>query len=231
MSSCCQVYLDFGLCKNGYRQDRTLGESAICTDSQSLGRMVIGLYGKAVPQTVQNFITAVQQGLYNQTIISKVLPGEYIQMGQQGSLRMGQVDFSKTKTLQTNDEVLKSASFSLRHRRPGTVSLSLATCDDDPVFKQRNSYHPTEFQITTGPGPATSLDGENIVFGRVLEGLDTISEILQVKRFGPASSNDRVAAFNALAGLLRDKRAAQAKARWGRPLKSIVITSSGVMDA
>lgn len=32
-------------------------------------------------------------------------------MGQQGSLRMGQVDFSKTKTLQTNDEVLKSASF------------------------------------------------------------------------------------------------------------------------
>ncbi len=32
-------------------------------------------------------------------------------MGQQGSLRMGQVDFSKTKTLQPNDEVLKSASF------------------------------------------------------------------------------------------------------------------------
>ena len=56
------MYLDFGLCKNGYRQDRTLGESAICTDSQSLGRMVIGVYGKAVPQTVQNFITAVQQG-------------------------------------------------------------------------------------------------------------------------------------------------------------------------
>ena len=69
------------------------------------------------------------------------------------------------------------------------------------------------------------------MFGRVLEGLDTMSEILQVKRFGPASSTDRVAAFNALAGLLRDKRAAQAKARWGRPLKSIVITSSGVMDA
>ena len=85
--------------------------------------------------------------------------------------------------------------------------------------------------ITAGPGPASSLDGENIVFGRVLEGLDTMSEILQVKRFGPASSTDRVAAFNALAGLLRDKRAAQAKARWGRPLKSIVITSSGVMDA
>lgn len=45
---------------------------------------------------------------------------------------------------------------SLRHRRPGTVSLSLATCDDDPVFKQRNSYHPTEFQITTGDLPGSA---------------------------------------------------------------------------
>ena len=56
-------------------------------------------------------MTPTLSGLYNQTIISKVLPGEYIQLGQQGSLRMGQVDFSKTKTLHSNDEVLKSASF------------------------------------------------------------------------------------------------------------------------
>ena len=56
-------------------------------------------------------MTPTLSGLYNQTIISKVLPGEYIQIGQQGSLRMGQVDFSKTKSLQSNDEILKSASF------------------------------------------------------------------------------------------------------------------------
>ena len=38
-----QVFLDIGLCPEGLRSDRTLGDaSAICTDATPLGRVTIG---------------------------------------------------------------------------------------------------------------------------------------------------------------------------------------------
>lgn len=51
----------------------------------------------------------------------------------------------------------------LRHYRPGTVSLSLTENDDETFVKQRPGYRNTEFLITTGPGPAPALDGNNVV--------------------------------------------------------------------
>jgi len=39
-----QVFLDIGLCPEGLRGDRTLGDaSAICTDATPLGRVTIGI--------------------------------------------------------------------------------------------------------------------------------------------------------------------------------------------
>lgn len=38
------VYLDIGVCPEGYRTDRTLGDkSALCTSADPLGRLVIGI--------------------------------------------------------------------------------------------------------------------------------------------------------------------------------------------
>ena len=71
-----------------------------------------GLYGKLVPQTVANFCKAIESGLYTGTLWSKVLPGEYIQAGQQGSRRTGAVDFQKpAQVLSQNQELLSSKSF------------------------------------------------------------------------------------------------------------------------
>ena len=70
-----------------------------------------------------------------------------------------------------------------------------------------------------------SLDGENIVFGRVLEGYDTMSAIAAVPTFKPY--NERVMSFNKLASFLKDDRAEKVRAKWGKPLKSIVITGTG----
>ena len=36
------VYMDVGLCFEGVRQDRTLGDKALCTSTQPLGRIVMG---------------------------------------------------------------------------------------------------------------------------------------------------------------------------------------------
>ena len=73
-----------------------------------------GLYGNLVPQTVSNFCSAIKSGLYTGTLWSKVLPGEYIQAGQQGSRRTGAVDIRAPESvLSRNQEVLSSKSFRL----------------------------------------------------------------------------------------------------------------------
>ena len=98
------VYMDVGLCFEGVRQDRTLGDKALCTSTQPLGRIVMGdpaatpsaacstgfswfcrekrvlsrrrlciagLYGRALPQTVANFLTLVKSGAYSGTAFTK----------------------------------------------------------------------------------------------------------------------------------------------------------------
>ena len=71
-----------------------------------------GLYGKLVPQTVANFCSAINSGLYTNTIWSKVLPGQYVQAGQQGSRRTGAVDMRLPESvLSRNPEVLSSKAF------------------------------------------------------------------------------------------------------------------------
>ncbi|KAL4535009.1 hypothetical protein Ndes2437A_g05752 [Nannochloris sp. 'desiccata'] len=123
-----RVYLEFGLCPEGVRNDRRLGDKSIlCSDPEALGRVVIGLYGNAAP----------------------------------------------------------------------------------------------------GPAPAQSLDGENIVFGVTLEGLDVISSISRVPTFQPPKGNGK--AFNDLAKFIGDERASKTSAKWGKPLKAVLITGSGVL--
>lgn len=51
-----------------------------------------GLYGKLVPVTVNNFLTAIQTGSLTGTTFSRISPGEYIQAGRQGSKRLGEVE-------------------------------------------------------------------------------------------------------------------------------------------
>ncbi len=63
-----------------------------------------------------------------------------------------------------------------------------------------------------GPGPVPSLDGENIVMGRVLEGLGTVAQVAAVPTFTPS---ERLQALNRVASLIGDDRAA--KARRPRP--------------
>ena len=83
-------------------------------DGPFFTRLGAGLYGNLVPTTVANFCSAVKSGLYTGTLWSKVLPGEYIQAGQQGSRRTGAVDIRAPESvLSRNQEVLSSKSFRL----------------------------------------------------------------------------------------------------------------------
>lgn len=220
-----RAVIELGICPNGFNQQRGLGESALCSTPDSLGRIVIGLYGNAVPRTVGNFVAAATAGAYNGTLIHKILPGEYIQAGKQGPGRLGGVQ--APPDLQPNTDVTQASAFKLNHFRPGTVSLPLSVNDDDERIRMRTKYSNLEFMILTGPGPVPSLDGENIVFGRVLEGMEVVSALCEVPTFYPPQ-NGRL--LNNIAKVIGDDRAAKAQSNWGRPLKPVVIQSVSIAE-
>ena len=56
------------------------------------------------------------------------------------------------------------------------------------------------------------------------EGLDVVSEIARVPTFQPIG-NGRT--FNQIANFIGDERASKTSAKWGKPLKAVVITSTG----
>ena len=69
------------------------------------------------------------------------------------------------------------------------------------------------------------LDGENIVFGRLLEGYDTMRAMTAVPTFKSSVPD----LYQKVAALLKDERAARVKAKWGKPLKAVVITGAGMV--
>jgi len=222
------VYLDIGLCPQAFRQDRRMGDkSALCEEPEPMGRITLALYGRAAPATVGNFLALVRAGALEYTTFQRVFAGEFIQAGTQGSQRYGRVGVPKDLALSGAD-LTEATPFKLRHSRPGTVSLALApgVNYDDEGVRERAGYVPVGFTITTGPAPAPSLDGQNIVFGQVEGGLDVVSAIAKVPSFNPAA---RLKAFNMLGDALGDERASSSKKNWGMPLKAVVILGAGVV--
>jgi peptidyl-prolyl cis-trans isomerase B (cyclophilin B) len=65
---------------------------------------------------------------------------------------------------------------------------------------QAPGYRNVEFLITTGPGPVPSLDGRNIVFGKVVQGLETVAALSGVPTFSPNASARQMNQFAMFVG-------------------------------
>jgi len=117
-------------------------------------RMVIGLYGNAVPKTAFNFhslcIGSGGRG-YKGTTFHRVIPGFMAQGGGAADSALG--------------GTFADESFELLHADIGT--LSMANYGKDTNLAQ--------FFITFGA--MKHLDGKHVVFGAVLEGLDVLTAI------------------------------------------------------
>ena len=224
-----RVFLDIGTCPSIVRADRALGGAGgLCAEPTSLGRVEIGLYGDLVPNAVSHFLELVEappgRG-YKGTVFHRVKPGRYVLAGQAGSARMGQVQAPR---FPPNPELLAAASFEQKHLRPGTVSLALAaaTGDGEVGSMSRNSAQ-TEFLITTGPAPVPSLDGQNVVLGRVTRGLEVVAKIAATPTFAPSGNS---VAWNQVAEWVGDDRAAKARESWSKPTMAVAITDAGMLS-
>jgi len=126
----------------------------------SMGKMVLGLYGKAAPKTVENFLSYVKSGYYDGLAFHRVIPGFMIQGGGY------QADMEKKES---EAPIPLELIPGLRHS-PGTVSMARTS---DPTSAT------SQFFICVAD--TEQLNGEYAAFGKVEEGLDVAIAISRVE--------------------------------------------------
>ena len=119
------------------------------------GDIVIELFDKEAPGTVQNFIDLINKGFYNGLRFHRVIPGFVAQGGCPNGNGTGGPGYTIKDELIGNPHKHERGALSMAHRGPNTGG--------------------SQFFIVYEPQP--HLDGVHTVFGKVIEGMDVVDKI------------------------------------------------------
>lgn len=135
----------------------------------SMGDVVIDLFEKETPKTVENFLALARSGFYDGTRFHRVIEGFMVQGGDPLSR-----DLTKESSwgtggpgYQFKDEIVPGLSNVV-----GTLSMANAGPDTNG----------SQFFINVGDN--VFLDGKHAVFGNVLEGMDVVLAMSRVNTKG-----------------------------------------------
>lgn len=132
----------------------------------TMGDIVIELNEKASPVTVKNFLTYVEEGFFDGTIFHRVIPNFMIQGG-------GFTPDMVRK--QTHPTIINEAKNGLKNNR-GTIAMARTPQPDSAT---------SQFFINHKDNPNLNyVDQSNpgyTVFGKVVEGMETVDKIAAVK--------------------------------------------------
>lgn len=133
-------------------------------------KVIMELYPQLAPNTVNNFISLIQDDFYDGLIFHRVIPGFMIQGGDPEGSGTGGPGYSIKGEFESND-----FSNELEHKR-GVLSMARSQSPDSAG---------SQFFIIHED--AAHLDGEYAGFGQVIEGMDVVDEIVSV----PTDNQDR----------------------------------------
>ena len=119
------------------------------------GNIVLELFEKEAPNTVDNFVKLINKGFYNGLTFHRVLDNFMVQGGCPNGTGTGGPGYS-----------IKCEINPKKHRT-GTLSMAHAG----------KNTGGSQFFITHAPQP--HLDGVHTVFGQVKEGMDVVNKIRQ----------------------------------------------------
>lgn len=122
------------------------------------------LYPEIAPNTVNNYISLVKKGFYNGLIFHRVIKGFMIQGGDPQGTGMGGPGYSIKGEFSQN-----GFNNQLKHT-PGVLSMARSMMPDSAG---------SQFFIMHQTSP--HLDGAYAAFGKVIEGLEVINKIAEVR--------------------------------------------------
>ena len=137
----------------------------IVTIEMATGEKIkIELYPEIAPNTVRNFVSLIKKGFYDGLTFHRIIPGFMIQGGCPEGTGMGNPGY-RIKGEFTRNQFQNN----LKHSR-GVISMARAMNFDSAgsqfFIMHENSPH---------------LDGQYASFGKVIEGMDVVDKIANVK--------------------------------------------------
>ena len=140
-----------------------MGDSkTVAVIKTNMGTIEIELFAEQTPKTVENFVGLSEKGYYNGVIFHRVIKNFMIQGGDPTGTGRGGASFWGGKF---EDEFVSD----LKHDTPGILSMANAGPNTNG----------SQFFITLVATPW--LDGKHTVFGKVINGMDVVYEIGEVK--------------------------------------------------
>ncbi len=137
---------------------RNTGHYAIIDTDR--GTVVIELYPKVAPKTVENFETLTKKGFYNGLTFHRVVPDFVVQGGDPDGTGTGGPGYTVPGEIVPKEKHLR-----------GSVATARTS---DQVNPQRASSG-SQFYICLEPQPG--LDGQYTIFGGVISGMDVVDQI------------------------------------------------------
>jgi len=165
------------------------GPNPVVVMETSMGRIIVMLYPKEAPVTVENFLEYVESGYYNNTIFHRVIKQKKKQTEDDTSMNIvqgGGYNYPMIRK-RTNPPIVNEAGRAMLNKR-GTIAMARSNApnsatsefffnvQDNPAFDQKSSASQTGadlFNSSTKPGYCA--------FGKVIRGMDVVEKIQSVK--------------------------------------------------